>query len=82
MPGLGSVGGIVERPEGGHEAWFGYTDHTTPSTVQHYDARTGATSLWATAPGAVDVPAVTTRQVTYTSDDGTRGTHVRHRHGR
>ena len=41
LPGLGSVGGIVERPEGGHEAWFGYTDHTTPSTVQHYDARTG-----------------------------------------
>ncbi|HYN74768.1 MAG TPA: S9 family peptidase, partial [Candidatus Limnocylindria bacterium] len=71
LPGLGSIGGIVERPEGGHEAWFGYTDHTTPSTVQHYDARTGETSLWATAPGAVDVPEVTTRQVTYTSADGT-----------
>ena len=71
LPGLGSVGGIVERPEGGHEAWFGYTDHTTPSTVQHYDARTGTTTLWATAPGAVDVPAIRTRQVTYTSVDGT-----------
>ena len=71
LPGLGSVGGIVERPEGGHEAWFGYTDHTTPSTVQHYDARTGETTLWATAPGAVDVPAIRTRQVTYTSLDGT-----------
>ena len=23
--------GSRERPEGGHEAWFGYTDHTTPS---------------------------------------------------
>jgi prolyl oligopeptidase len=71
LPGLGSVGGIVERPEGGHEAWFGYTDHTTPSTVQRYDARTRETSLWATAPGTVDVPEVTTRQVTYTSVDGT-----------
>ena len=58
LPGLGSIGGIVERPEGGHEAWFGYTDHTTPSTVQRYDARTGETTLWATAPGAVDVPDV------------------------
>src|SRR5215469_3427932 len=24
LPGIGSVGGIAERPEGGHEAWFGY----------------------------------------------------------
>ncbi len=71
LPGLGSVGGIVERPEGGHEAWFGYTDHVTPSSVQHYDARTGEVTLWATAPGTVDVPAVTARQVEYASADGT-----------
>ncbi len=71
LPGLGSVGGIIERPEGGHEAWFGYTDHTTPSTVQHYDARSGQTRLWASAPGTVEVPALTTRQVTYSSADGT-----------
>jgi prolyl oligopeptidase len=25
LPGLGSIAGISERPEGGHEAWFGYT---------------------------------------------------------
>ena len=33
LPGLGTTGGLIERPEGGHEAWFGYTDHTTTSTV-------------------------------------------------
>jgi prolyl oligopeptidase len=71
LPGLGSIGGIVERPEGGHEAWFGYTDHTTPTCVQHYDARTASTTLWASAPGTVDVPPVHTRQVTYPSADGT-----------
>jgi len=71
LPGLGSTGGIVERPEGGHEAWFGYTDHTTPTCVQHYDARTATTSLWARAPGTVAVPPVQTRQVTYASADGT-----------
>ena len=38
LPGVGSVGGVVERPEGGHEAWFGYTDHATPSSVHRYDA--------------------------------------------
>ena len=26
-PASASVAGLVERPEGGHEAWFGYTDH-------------------------------------------------------
>ena len=71
LPGLGSAGGISERPEGGHEAWFGYTDHTTPSSVFRYDATTGETSLWATAPGTVDVPSVHSRLVDYTSRDGT-----------
>jgi prolyl oligopeptidase len=71
LPGLGSVGGVIERPEGGHEAWFGYTDHVTPSSVQHFDARTGAVSLWASAPGSVDVPPVRAQQVTYQSADGT-----------
>ncbi|MCP2341897.1 prolyl oligopeptidase family serine peptidase [Actinomadura rupiterrae] len=71
LPGLGSVGGIVERPEGGHEAWFGYTDNVTPSSVLHYNARTGATKVWASAPGTVAVPEIETRQVTYTSKDGT-----------
>jgi len=71
LPGLGSVGGVIERPEGGHEAWFGYTDHVTPSSVQHFDARTRTVSLWASAPGVVDVPSVRTQQVTYTSRDGT-----------
>jgi prolyl oligopeptidase len=71
LPGLGSAGGLSERPEGGAECWFGYTDHTTPSSVFRYDARTGHTAPWASAPGTVEVPKVHTRQVTYTSRDGT-----------
>ncbi|CAM3792643.1 prolyl oligopeptidase family serine peptidase [Nocardiopsis rhodophaea] len=71
LPGLGSVGGLIERPEGGHEAWFGYTDTTSPSAVHHYDGRTGAVSLWESAPGTLDLPEVRTDQVTYTSRDGT-----------
>jgi prolyl oligopeptidase len=70
-PGLGTIGGIAERPEGGHEAWFGYTDNTTPPTIQRYDARTGETTLWASSPGAVEVPEVRTEQVVYRSVDGT-----------
>ncbi len=51
LPGLGSVGGLVERPEGGSQAWFGYTDHTTPSSVYRFDALTRQVDLWASAPG-------------------------------
>jgi prolyl oligopeptidase len=71
MPGLGTVAGMSDRPEGGHEAWFGYTDHTTPASVYHYDARTDETTLWATAPGSVEVPPVSAEQVVYASKDGT-----------
>ena len=71
LPGLGSVGGLSERPEGGHEAWFGYTDYTTPLLVLRFDARDSSVGTWAVAPGSVAVPAVTARQVRYESLDGT-----------
>ena len=71
MPGLGTVAGISDRPEGGHEAWFGYTDHITPPSVYHYDAVADSTSLWASAPGTVDVPPAVSEQVVYRSKDGT-----------
>ena len=30
LPGPGTVGALSERPEGGDEGWFAYTDNTTP----------------------------------------------------
>jgi prolyl oligopeptidase len=71
LPGLGTVGGLSERPEGGHEAWFAYTDNTTPVAIYRYDARTGEVGLWERAPGSVQVPDVDTKQVAYQSADGT-----------
>jgi prolyl oligopeptidase len=71
LPGLGSAGGLRGRPEGGHEAWFGYTDNVTPPVVLHYDARTRATQTWARSPGTVDVPVVHTEQVAFPAADGT-----------
>jgi prolyl oligopeptidase len=71
VPGLGSVGGLSERPEGGHEAWFAYTDHTTPVVVLRYDATSGELMTWAESPGSVAVPSVRSRQVSYRSADGT-----------
>ena len=71
LPGLGTVAGVRGRPEGGYEGWFGYTDNTTVSRILRYDGRTGEVTLWADAPGTVDVPQVYSRQVEYTSADGT-----------
>ncbi len=71
LPGLGSVGGLSGRPEGGAEVWFGWTSTTTPHRVHRYDARTGEVDLWEDAPGAVDLPEVAVRMVAFPSADGT-----------
>jgi prolyl oligopeptidase len=71
LPGLGTVSGLGERPEGGSESWFTYTDFLTPPTAYHYDARTEVVDVWAHPPGSVDVPAVHARQVVYRSADDT-----------
>lgn len=72
LPGLGSVSGLVTRPDGGTSVWFSYTDHVTVPHVHRYDATTGTVQVWATPPGQVpDLPAVRTQQVEVTSADGT-----------
>jgi prolyl oligopeptidase len=68
---LGTISELSERPEGGHEAWFGYTDYSTPVTVYRYDARSGAAEEWARAPGSAQIPVVDSRLVSYHSADGT-----------
>ncbi len=73
LPGLGSAAGLVERPEGGHEAWLGYTDYVTPSVVLRYDALASSVSTWASAAGGTPNAgsAVRAEQVTFESADGT-----------
>jgi prolyl oligopeptidase len=71
LPSVGTVSGLTARRGGGHDAWFMYTDFGTPSRVYHYDGRSGETTLWADAPGKPAIPTVYTRQVEYSSKDGT-----------
>ncbi|CAA9414600.1 MAG: Prolyl endopeptidase, partial [uncultured Quadrisphaera sp.] len=74
LPGVGSAGGLVRRPEGGHEAWFTHTTTTSPARVLRYDALTGALEVEAEPPGLAALggaPAVETRVLTATSADGT-----------
>jgi prolyl oligopeptidase len=71
LPGAGTIGAVSEKPEGGNEIWFAYTDHVNPSRVFKYNATKDETTLWAEPPGAVEVPNVNTQQVVYKSKDGT-----------
>lgn len=71
VPGLGTVAGPTGRPEGGSENWYIYTDHTTPPMVYRYDTISQETDLWARPPGQAEIPEVVSRQVNYTSADGT-----------
>jgi prolyl oligopeptidase len=71
LPGLGSLGGLVQPPEGGPQVWFTYTDHVTPVRVLRHDADAGVTDVHALPPGlAPDTDAVRVEQVTYESLDG------------
>ncbi|MFJ8430713.1 prolyl oligopeptidase family serine peptidase [Kitasatospora sp. NPDC094019] len=72
LPGTGVVTDLTFR-QGGHEAWFCYSDPTTPETVHHYDARPGTTGVWR-APGTPDVPAVLVSELRCAAADGTEVT--------
>ena len=72
LPGAGTTSGPIEHIDGGPVIWFVYTDHVTVPHVYQYDARTRKVSLFASPPGAVEVPAVHSSLVTYTSSDGTQ----------
>lgn len=70
LPGIGTVGRFSTRPEGGHEAWFSYTDYTTPPRILHYDARSGQVTPWGPDAG-VDADGMTVSLESYRSCDGT-----------
>lgn len=70
LPGVGSVTAVSAHPDGGTQAWIGWTDTVTPPSVLLADG-----TPWdpgGAAPNASAVaPPVTARQETYTSRDGT-----------
>jgi len=75
LPGLGTVGGLVTRPDGGPNMWFTYTDHTTVPTVYRWSLDGGASAaptVWASPPGAVaELADITVQRLVTTSADGT-----------
>lgn len=71
LPGAGSIGSLSTRPDGGHEAWFTYTDAVTPPRVHRFDARTGTTTPWPCAARAAATSEIVSTQLTCHSADGT-----------
>jgi len=72
LPGVGTVGDLSARRSGGHEAWFGYSDFTTPTRILRYDAARESLDVWASPAGSVSTTVdVVTRHVVYPSYDGT-----------
>lgn len=71
LPGLGSVGGFGGK-RWDTETFYGFTSFTTPGTIYRYDAATGESTLFRQPKVDFDDSAYETKQVFYTSKDGTR----------
>ncbi len=71
LPGIGSVTGFYGRREDA-ETFFDFTSFTTPTRVYRYDIKTGETSVFHQPKLAFNPGDFITRQVFYTSKDGTR----------
>ncbi len=71
LPGIGSVGGFA-----GHwddpETFYTFSGFTNPGAVYRYDVNSGESSLHHRTETAIDGSQFITRQVFYTSKDGTR----------
>lgn len=70
-PGIGTLSGMIgdwERDEG----FFSFQGLHVPTTLYHYRASTGETSVWHQPPLPPDIAELATSQVWFTSKDGTR----------
>jgi prolyl oligopeptidase len=71
LPTLGTAGGFDGKATD-LETFYTFTSFTHPGAVYRYDFRTGRSSLWKAPKVAFDPAAFETRQVFYTSKDGTK----------
>lgn len=71
LPGLGTAGGFGGK-RADTESFYSFTSFTTPGMIYRYDAATGASTVFRAPKVDFDSSAYETKQVFYTSKDGTR----------
>lgn len=71
LPGLGTVTGF-EGDRDDTETFYAFTSYTRPTTVYRYDLKSGQSTVFKAPELGFDPDAFETRQVFYTSKDGTR----------
>ena len=71
LPGIGSAGGFGgERDD--KETFYAFTSFTSPTTIYRYDVATGKSTVFRQPKVDFDPAQFETKQVFYTSKDGTR----------
>jgi prolyl oligopeptidase len=71
LPGLGTLGGFGGKRDA-TETFYGFTSYTAPATVYRYDLATDTSSRVFTPHLSFDPELLVSRQVFFTSKDGTR----------
>ncbi len=71
LPGLGTVGGFGGRRDQS-ETFYTFTSFTTPTSIYRYDMKTGKSTLFRQPKVDFDPNAYETKQVFFTSKDGTK----------
>lgn len=71
LPGPGIVGGFSSKNKDA-EGFFSFTSFTTPGTIYRYDAKTNTYKEYIKTTCVFDASAYETKQIFYTSADGTR----------
>lgn len=71
LPGIGSVKGFKGGPSD-KETFYSFTNFTSPGAIYHYEPSSGKSSLVRAPKLAFEPNGFETRQVFYTSRDGTR----------
>lgn len=71
LPGIGSAGGFNGKRTD-TETFYSFTSYTVPSRIYRYDLLTGKSTLFREPTIPFDPDAYETRQIFYTSKDGTK----------
>jgi prolyl oligopeptidase len=71
LPGIGSVSAITGKP-GDDEMFYQFASYLSPTTVYRYDLKRDQNQQYSTPKLPVDLSQFETKQVFYTSKDGTR----------